>query len=73
MALFKSTARTRKLTDSILVEPGMSVGVATVSAITPITANGGQDVADAFMRVYGIDLKKAVALNSAYLETIIIQ
>jgi len=53
MALFKSTARARKLTDSILVEPGMSVGVATVSAITPITANGGQDVADAFMRIYG--------------------
>ena len=70
MALFKSTARTRKLTDSILVEPGMSVGVAAVSAITPITANGGQDVADAFMRVYGIDLKKAGALNSAYLEAI---
>lgn len=70
MALFKSTARARKLTDSILVEPGMSVGVAAVSAITPITANGGQDVADAFMRVYGIDLKKAGALNSAYLETI---
>ena len=70
MALFKSTARARKLTDSILVEPGMSVGVAAVSAITPITANGGQDVADAFMRVYGIDLKKAVALNSAYLESI---
>ena len=30
----------------------------------------GQEVADAFMRVYGIDLKKAGALNSAYLETI---
>ena len=68
MALFKSTARTRKLTDSILVEPGMSVEVATVAAINPITANGGQAVADAFMRVYGIDLKKAGALNSAYLE-----
>ena len=48
----------------------MRVEVATVSAITPITANVGQDVADAFMRVYGIDLKKAVALNSAYLESI---
>ena len=70
MALFKSTARARKLTDSILVEPGMSVEVATVSAITPIKANGGQDAADAFMRVYGIDLKKAGALNSAYLEAI---
>ena len=27
-------------------------------------------VADAFMRVYGIDLKKAGALNSAYLDAI---
>lgn len=52
MALFKSTARARKLTDSILVEPGISVEVATVSAINPITANGGQAVADAFMRIY---------------------
>jgi hypothetical protein len=46
----------------------MSVGVATVSAITPIKANGGQDVADAFMRVYGINLKKEGAQNLAYLE-----
>ena len=48
----------------------MRVEVATVSAITPITANGGQAVADAFMRVYGIDLKKAGALNSVYLEIV---
>ena len=73
MALFKVTTRARKLTNGILIEPGMSVEVATVSAINPITANGGQAVADAFMRVYGIDLKKAGALNSAYLESIIIQ
>ena len=64
MALFKSTARARKLTDSILVEPGMSVGVAAVSAITPITANGGQDVADAFMRVYGIGVELCVFGNN---------
>ena len=70
MALFKVTTRARKLTNGILIEPGMSVEVATVSAINPITANGGQAVADAFMRVYGFDLKKAGALNSAYLEVI---
>ena len=70
MALFKVTTRVRKLTNGILIEPGMSVEVATVSAINPITTNGGQAVADAFMRVYGIDLKKAGALNSAYLEVI---
>ena len=38
-----------------------------------LNANGCQAVADAFMRVYCIDLKKAGALNSAYLESIIIQ
>ena len=41
MALFQITARARKLTDGIHIESGMSVEVATVSAITPITANGG--------------------------------
>jgi len=45
----------------------MSVEVAMVSAINPITVNGGQAVADAFMRVYGFDLKNAKALYSAYL------
>ena len=70
MALFKVTTRARKLTNGILIEPGMSVEVATVSAVNPITANGGKAVADAFMRVYGIDLKKAGALNSAYLDAI---
>lgn len=68
MALFKVTTRARKLTNGIMIEPGMSVEISTVSAVNPITANGGQAVADAFMRVYGIDLKKAGALNTAYLE-----
>ena len=40
MALFKVTTRARKLTNGILIEPGMSVE-STVSAINPITANGG--------------------------------
>ena len=53
-----------------MIEPGMSVEISTVSAVNPITANGGQAVADAFMRVYGIDLKKAGVLNTAYLEAI---
>jgi hypothetical protein len=41
MALFKVTTRARKLTNGILIEPGMSVEMSTVSAINPITANGG--------------------------------
>ena len=49
MALFKVTTRARKLTNGILIEPGMSVEVATVSAVNHITAHGGKAVADAFM------------------------
>lgn len=30
--------------------------------------NGGQVVIDAFMRIYGIDIKKAGCLNMAYLD-----
>lgn len=52
MALFKSTARARKLTDSILVERHECRGGNSIS-LTPIIANGGQDLADTFMRVYG--------------------
>lgn len=51
MALFKVTTRARKLTNGILIEPGMSVEISTISAVNPITANGGLAVADAFMRV----------------------
>jgi hypothetical protein len=70
MALFKVTTRARKLTNGILIEPGMSVEVATVSAVNPITANGGQAVADAFMRVYGIDMKRLGALSTVYLDVV---
>lgn len=34
----------------------------------PVTVNGGQAVEDAFMRVFGISLKKANALNMSDLE-----
>lgn len=34
----------------------------------PVHTNGGQVVADAFMRIYGVDIKKAGALNGIYLK-----
>ena len=34
----------------------------------PLTTNGGQAVADAFMRIYGIDAKKAGILSTVYLD-----
>ena len=52
MALFKVISRARILTNGILIEPGMSVEISTISAVSPITANAGQAVADAFMRIW---------------------
>jgi len=46
----------------------MSVNVVSQSMSNPVITNGGQPVADAFMRIYGIDIKKAGALSMAYLD-----
>lgn len=46
----------------------MSVEVSTQTYSDPVHTNGGQVVADAFMRIYGVDIKKAEALNDVYLE-----
>ena len=59
-----------KLTSGIRIEPGMSVDVVTNSMSNPLTTNGGQAVADAFMRVYGIDLKRIGALSTVYLDVV---
>ena len=45
----------------------MSVKVASVYA-NPVTVNRGQEVEDAFMRMYGISLRKANALNMSDLD-----
>ena len=67
MPLFRVTVKQMKLTSGIRIEPGMSVDVVTNSMSNPLTTNGGQAVADAFMRVYGIDLKRLGALSTVYL------
>lgn len=68
MPLFRITTKQRSSCNGIRIEPGMSVQVVTSSISNPITTNGGQAVVDAFMRVYGIDIKKAGCLNSVYLD-----
>ncbi len=68
MPLFRITVKTMRNTNGVRLERGMSVNVATQSFNNPVTVNGGQAVADAFMRMYGIDIKRAGALNMAYLE-----
>lgn len=57
-----------KNSNGVRIEPGMTVEVVTQSMNNPLLTNGGQAVADAFMRIYGIDIKKAGALNMVYLN-----
>lgn len=66
--LYRVTVKQNKLNAGIRIERGMSVDVVTNSITNPVTTNGGQPVVDAFMRIYGIDLRKAGALNMAYLD-----
>ena len=66
--LYRVTVKTSKNSNGIRIERGMSVEVVTNSMSNPVTTNGGQPVADAFMRIYGIDIRKAGALNMAYLD-----
>lgn len=68
MPRFKITTKQRKMSNGIIIEPGMSVEVITSSFSNPVSTNGGQAVADAFMRIYGVDIKKAGVLSTAYLD-----
>ncbi|MCQ2191698.1 MAG: DUF6140 family protein [Paludibacteraceae bacterium] len=68
MPLFQITTKNRKQCNGIRIEPGMSVQVVSQSVGNPVTTNGGQPVVDAFMRMYGIDIKKAGCLNTVDLN-----
>jgi hypothetical protein len=68
MARFRITTTQMKNCNGVRIEPGMTVEVVTQSMSNTVSINGGQVVADAFMRVYGIDIKKAGALSMVYLK-----
>lgn len=68
MARFRITTKMMKNSNGVRIEPGMTVEVVTQSMNNPLLTNDGQAVADAFMRIYGIDIKKADALNMVYLN-----
>ena len=52
-----------KNTNGVRLEPGMHVEIPSNSFSNPVTTNGGQVVVDAFFRIYGVDIKRAGALN----------
>ncbi len=70
MPLFRITVKQSKNSNGVRIEKGMSVDVVTQSMSNPVSTNGGQVVADAFMRLYGVDIKKAGALSMVYLDVV---
>jgi hypothetical protein len=66
--IYKITVKTCKNSNGIRIERGMSVEVVTNNITNPVTTNGGEAVVDAFMRIYGIDIRKVGALNMVYLD-----
>ena len=66
--LYRVTVKNSKNCNGVRLERGMSVDVVTNSMSNPVTTNGGQPVVDAFMRIYGIDIRKAGALSMAWLD-----
>lgn len=68
MARFIITTKHTRNTNGIRIEPGMRVEVVTQSMSNPVTTNGGLVVVDAFMRIYGIDIKKAGCLSMVELD-----
>lgn len=68
MPKFLITTKSRTQFNGIRIEPGMSVEVVTTSFANPLLVNGGQSVVDAFMRIYGIDIKKAGVCSMVYLD-----
>ena len=57
-----------KFGNGLRIEKGMTVDVISNSMSNPVVTNGGQLVNDAFLRIYGVDMKKLGALNMAYLD-----
>ena len=70
MPLFRITVKQSKNSNGVRIEKGRSVEVVTQSMSNPVSTNGGQVVADAFMRLYGVDIKKAGALSMVYLDVV---
>ena len=68
MPTFLITTKSRTQLNGIRIEPGMSVEVITRDYANPLLNNSGQAVADAFMRFYGIDIKRAGVCSTVYLD-----
>lgn len=69
MALFRATIKSTRVVNGVRLEKGMSVDFPS-SYGSPLGTNGGKEVIEAFLRKYGIDIKKANAVSSSYIEVV---
>ena len=68
MVKYRVTTKHLRTTNGIHIEPGMSVEVITSTIGNPVVNNGGTSVQQAFLRIYGVDIKKAGCLNMGELS-----
>ena len=67
MSLYRIRTKRRKVCNGVNIEPGMEAQVVTPVNMT-VQVNKWQYVEDAFMRIFGISLRKANCLNVSDLE-----
>lgn len=67
MALYKITTKRKFVNGNLLIDQGMSVQVSSFAA-NPLYYDEGKDVNNAFLRMYGIDLKPHGLLSNTFLE-----
>ena len=68
--LYKVTIRNTSIVNGVRLEKGMSVEVASQSNPLLSTLQGQELVNNAFKAKYGVDVKKACALTSLYLDVV---
>jgi hypothetical protein len=68
--LYKVTVKSNLNANGVRLEKGMSVEVASQSSNLLGTIQGKELVNNAFKAKYGVDVKKACALQSIYLDVV---
>ena len=68
--LYKVTVKSNSIRNGVRLEKGMSVEVASQSYSLLSTLQGQELVNNAFKVKYGVDVKKACALTSLYLDVV---
>ncbi len=68
--LYKVTVKSNLNSNGVRLEKGMSVEVASQSYSLLSTLQGKELVNNAFIAKYGVDVKKACALTSLYLDVV---